>query len=90
MIHQYIPLLDAAQEFDRVQYVKLFRLLVKRGICPSLTVRLLAHMYPSQLNRVSWNEHVSNPFTTSNGVRQGAILSPILLCVYIDVLLLQL
>ena len=85
----YLVLLDASQAFDRVQYVKLFRLLVKRGICP-LTARLLAHMYTSQLIRVSWNGHVSNPFTTSNGVKQGAILSPILFCVYIDVLLLQL
>ena len=82
-------LLTGCLPIDRVQYVKLFRLLVKRGICP-LTARLLAHMYTSQLIRVSWNGHVSNPFTTSNGVKQGAILSPILFCVYIDVLLLQL
>ena len=45
----YLVLLDASQAFDRVQYVKLFRLLVKRGICP-LTARLLAHMYTWSIN----------------------------------------
>ena len=29
----YVTLLDASQAFDRVQYVKMFKLLIKRGIC---------------------------------------------------------
>ena len=62
---------------------------VKRGICP-LIARFLAHLYTNQSIRVSWNGHISNSFTTSNGVKQGAILSPILFCVYMDVLLSKL
>ena len=85
----YLVLLDASQAFDRVQYVKMFRLLIQRGIC-SLTARLLANMYTNQSLRVCWNGQISNPFTISNGVKQGAILSPILFCIYMDVLLLEL
>jgi len=33
---------------------------------------------------------MSSLFTTTNGVKQGAILSPILFCIYMDVLLLEL
>ena len=85
----YLVLLDVSQAFDRVQYVKLFRLLLERGICP-LTARFLAHLYINQSIRVNWNGHISKSFSTSNGVKQGAILSPILFCVYMDVLLLKL
>ena len=37
-----------------------------------------------------WQNAVSEPFSVANGVRQGAILSPILFCLYIDVLLKRL
>ena len=82
-------LLDASQAFDRVQYVKLFKLLLQRGTCP-LTARFLARLYTSQSISVQWNGQKSRLFTTSNGVKQGAILSPILFCVYMDELLLEL
>ena len=79
----YVVLLDASRAFDRVNYVKLFRLLVKRGTCPVIA-RLLANMYTSQTLRVKWNNQFSRTFTVSNGVKQGAILSPILFSVYMD------
>jgi len=44
-------------------------------------------MYTRQVTRVSWNGMFSLPFTVSNGVKQGGVLSPILFCVYIDRLL---
>ena len=37
-------LLDASKAFDRVNYIKLFDLLVERGICP-LVINLLISMY---------------------------------------------
>ena len=40
-------LLDASKAFDRVQYVKLFRLLLCRKICP-LVIRCLLNMYTQQ------------------------------------------
>ena len=71
--------LDASRAFDRLQYVKLFNILLKRGLCPMVS-RFLAYMYTKQVLRVIWNGCISDVFNTSNGV----ILSPILFCIYID------
>ena len=40
--------------------------------------------------RVRWKDSLSNYFTIGNGVRQGAVLSPLLFTVYIDMLLIRL
>ena len=79
----FVVLLDASRAFDRIQYVKLFKLLLNRGLC-SLIARFLAYMYTNQSLRVNWNSCNSGTFTTSNGVKQGGILSPILFCIYMD------
>ena len=45
----FVVLLDASRAFDRIQYVKLFKLLLNRGLC-SLIARFLAlHVYESIL-----------------------------------------
>ena len=53
-------------------------------------IRLLIDMYTRQKVRASWNGKMSYSFNTTNGVRQGGVLSPILFAVYIDVLLVKL
>jgi len=73
--------------FDRVNYCKLFQLLVKREL-PLLIVRVLANLYMNNLVRVSRGGAMTDYFTALNGVKQGAVLSPILYCVYVDNLLL--
>ena len=40
--------------------------------------------YCSQMFIVRWGNTLSSPFSVSNGVRQGGILSPILFNVYVD------
>ena len=85
----FLVLLDASRAFDQVQYVKLFRLPRKRGVCP-LTCRFLAFMYTNQSLKVNWYGYYSNPFPSFNGVKQGGILSPILFCVYMDELISRL
>jgi hypothetical protein len=47
-------------------------------------------MYLLHFARVSWNGSSSNSFRVLNGVRQGAILSPVLFCVYFDTLVTSL
>jgi hypothetical protein len=47
-------------------------------------------MYTGQQVRVLWNGVSSANFPVSNGVKQGAIVSPILFCVYLDTLLIEL
>jgi len=85
----FLVLLDASRAFDLVQYVKLFRLLRKPGLCPH-TCRILAYMYTNQSPKVNWNGHYSNPFPTSNCMKQGGRVSAILFCVYMDELISRL
>ena len=82
----YTILLDASRAFDRVNYIKLFRLLLRRRLCPVVT-RFLANMYTSQSVRVKWGNVISPQVLVSNGVKQGGVISPILFIVYMDELL---
>ena len=85
----FVMLPDCSKAFDRVEYVKLFALLRKRGICP-IIIRLLLFTYINQSLCVSWGRKFSRDFSVSNGVKQGGILSPVLFTVYINVLLTRL
>ena len=84
-----MTLLDASKAFDRVQYVKLFRLLLEKGLCP-LLILLLLTLYTSQSLVVKWEKSMSTPFSCTNGIKQGAVLSPVLFCCYMDELLFRL
>ena len=74
----YVMLLDATQAFDNMNYVKLFYQLIDRGLNPFI-IRCLLYMYTHQCLNVSWNNSQSKYFSTTNGVKQGGVLSPILL-----------
>ena len=67
--------------FDLVNHEILFQRLVDRGL-PSLLTRFLLSWYK--------NQSLSAPFSVSNGVRQGGVLSRILFTMYIDDLLVDL
>ena len=73
----FVLMLDASKAFDRVNYCKLFRELLKRELCP-LVLRLLLFMYTNQTLRVKWGSVMSESFTVMNGVKQGSVLSPVL------------
>ena len=72
----YALFLDASKAFDRLNYIKLFNKLLDKNMCP-ITVRLLLNMYINQKIQVKWNGKLSEPFSVSNGVRQGGVLSPL-------------
>ena len=82
----YTVMLDASKAFDRVNFIKLFRKLIDKKMCP-LVIRLLLNSYTNQKLNVRWNVTLSESFGVSNGVRQGGILSPILFGIYMDELL---
>ena len=70
-------MLDASKAFDRVNLLLLFSKLLQRDMCP-VFLRFLKSIYCNQQMRVKWNGTTSNTFSTSNGVKQGGVLSPIL------------
>ena len=82
----FVALLDASRAFDQVHYIRLFRLLSGRGLCP-LLIKLLLFMYTHQTLCVKWDSVTSAPFACRNGIKQGGVLSPILFCIYMDCLL---
>lgn len=82
----YALALDATKAFDRVNYIKLFTLLESRNLNPCY-IRYLLNNYIHQKLRVTYNGASSDWFGVSNGVKQGAVLSPTLYSVYVDNLL---
>ena len=85
----YACLLDCSKAFDKIRYDTLFNKLLSRGLSP-IIVRALFHVYQNSTSQVRWNNALSDSFDVSNGVRQGAILSPILFNIYMDELIMQL
>ena len=81
--------LDASKAFDRTNHNLLFAKLIKRNV-PMCIVRLLLSWYRQQTMQGKWGTNYSSPFTVTNGVRQGGILSPYLFAVYLDELSIQL
>ena len=79
----FVCFLDASKAFDRVNHGTLFWKLVNRGV-PYYIVRLLVYWYSNQTMCVRWGNAISDVFKTSNGVRQGSVLSPFLFNVYVD------
>ena len=79
----FCTLLDATKAFDRVEYVKLFELLKVRYI-PPVSLRLLLNMYTCPGTRIVWNGVCSESFSEINGVKQGGVFSPVLVCIYLD------
>ena len=69
--------------FDLVKHSVLFRKLLDAGL-PVIFIRLLIFIYANQFANVSWDGSFSNIFSLTNGVRQGAVLSAILYCFYVN------
>ena len=79
----YTAFIMATKAFDRVEYVKLFTILVHRDILP-VSLILLLNMYTGQVTRVAWNGECSRSFSVYNGIKQGGVLSLALFCIYLD------
>jgi hypothetical protein len=81
--------MDCTKAFDTVQHSTLFQKLIDAGL-PTVIVRLLISIYQKQSANVRWKSHNSESFTIKNGVRQGAVLSPIIFCFYMNNLFFEL
>ena len=76
-------LMDCSKAFDTIQQSLLFNKMIERKI-PLIIVRLLINMYQKQTLDVRWKNKFSKEFPMSNGTKQGAVLSPILFCFYMN------
>ena len=85
----YSCFMDMKKAFDLVKHGMLFKKLIDRGV-PPVYLRLLLVMYMIQTARVKWDGTLSEAFSVLNGVKQGAVLSAILFCIYIDDLIKKL
>ena len=81
--------LDASKAFDMVDHGILFQTLLDRGL-PLPLLRFMLSWYSTQQMQVRWGSCLSQPFSVSNGVRQGSVLSPVLFAMYLDGLLSEL
>ena len=76
-------MMDMTKAFDMVQHSLLFIKLINVNLS-SIFIRLIMVMYMFQTANVKWNQAISNTFPMVNGVKQGAVLSAILYCIYVN------
>ena len=82
----YLCLLDLTKAFDHVKHDILFKKLSSK--VPPIFLRLVLIIYLCQVCNVKWDGCYSDNFTVTNGVRQGAVASPLYFNVYLDDLFL--
>ena len=79
----YACTMDLSKAFDLLEWTSLFKLLIDKGFS-LLFLRVLISVYKDQSCDVRWGSSHSERFSVTNGVRQGAVSSPLLFSVYID------
>ena len=81
--------MDLSKAFDMVDWNELFLTMRLRNVNP-VFLRVLMCIYRYQQCNVKWGQSHSYMFSVSNGVRQGAVSSPILFSVYNNDLMIKL
>ena len=79
----YFCFIDYAKAFDCVDHSKLWKILREMGIPDHLT-GLLRNLYAGQEATVRTGHGTTDWFQIGKGVRQGCILSPCLLNLYVE------
>ena len=76
-------LMNMSKAFDMLRHSIMFKKLICAGLS-LVFVRLLIFIYINQFANVWWNGVFSEFFQLRNGVRQGAVLSAIFYCIYVN------
>ena len=83
----YMCSLDAEKAFDSCNWDALFKKLVEEKNIPPPVVQVISSLYRNGTAQVHYENHISEEFKISQGVRQGSILSPYLYNIYTELLL---
>lgn len=78
----FVCLLDLSKAFDTIKHDILFKKLSEK--IPPIFLRIVIYSYLYQKCFVKWGNSVSQEFSVSNGVRQGAVASPTFFNIYLD------
>ena len=74
-------LLDLSKAFDSINHQRLLKKLTSVGASPA-TVKWFESYLSHRTQTLRIGSTLSDPLTISHGVPQGAILSPLLFCIY--------
>ena len=81
--HLYACAIDASKAFDKVCRSKLWLKLIEKKFPPEIIIAIVKYYDQSWL-MVELNNKFSNAFRSTQGVRQGGVLSPKLFSIYIE------
>ena len=84
-----LTVLDCSKAFDTCMFGTMFTKLLDTGL-PPIVIRTMMVVYEQQYAWVKWGQAVSTRFNITNGTRQGSVASPVLWCVYLDMLIKEL
>jgi len=79
----YVAYVDLKSAFDSVDRAALWKALRSTGV-PQIILDLIKDLYTGTQSRVRVKGHLSEPFCTISGVRQGCVLAPTIFCRAID------
>ncbi|VEN57771.1 unnamed protein product [Callosobruchus maculatus] len=77
----YICFIDYEKAFDRVDHVKLLKILEAKGLDKN-DITIIKNLYWDQTAVVKYNNTTTEAATIQRGVRQGCVLSPMLFNLY--------
>ena len=80
---------DLSKAFDNINHKLLIEKMITKNF-PPILVKTIYALYDNQYTYVNFNNTKSNTWKIGNGVRQGAILSPLLFNFYINEILVHL
>jgi len=83
--HVFLCCVDFSKAFDKVNYWKLFRMLLNDSL-DFYRIKLLVFWYSNQMACVRWRNSTSSAFHIGNGIKQGGVLSPYMFTYYVYVI----
>ena len=84
----YATFVDLTKAFDTVSRTGLWLILERLG-CPPKFLQMVIQLHENQRGQIRLNGDLSEPFSISNGVKQGCVLAPTLFSIFFSMMLKQ-